>query len=105
MLRSFPSRTQEMLNTNPRFVFFAERNDLNPDDGPVGAQGVPLTAEASVAVDRRFWSFGTPFVIEADQATPAMHWARPVIAQDTGSAKSSSSLTSFVEKRPGGKRA
>lgn len=84
--RENPPRTQEMLNTNPRFVFFAERNDLNPDDGPVGAQGVPLTAEASVAVDRRFWSFGTPFVIEADQATPAMHWARPVIAQDTGSA-------------------
>ncbi|MGN1208735.1 MAG: murein transglycosylase A [Duodenibacillus sp.] len=84
--RENPSRTQEMLRTNPRFVFFAERNDLSPDDGPVGAQGVPLTPEASVAVDRRFWSLGTPFVIEVEQATPALQWARPVVAQDTGSA-------------------
>lgn len=81
-----PQRRQELLNANPNFVFFAERKGYSDDQGPVGAQGVPLTPLASVAVDRRYWKLGVPFVTAAVQNMPALSFARPVIAQDTGGA-------------------
>lgn len=85
-VRDNPQRRQELLNANPNFVFFAERTGYSDDQGPVGAQGVPLTPLASVAVDRRYWKLGVPFVTVASQSMPAMQFARPVIAQDTGGA-------------------
>ena len=85
-VRDNPQRRQELLNANPNFVFFAEREGYSDDQGPVGAQGVPLTPLASVAVDRRYWKLGVPFVTVASQSMPAMQFARPVIAQDTGGA-------------------
>lgn len=81
-----PSRTQELLNANPNFVFFEERLGFADDDGPLGAQSVPLTPLASVAVDRRFWPLGLPFVIDVQQSSPVMDFVRPVVAQDTGGA-------------------
>ena len=66
-------------------IFFEERKG-SPDLGPLGAQGVPLTPEASVAVDLRYWRLGTPFIVDASQASPALKIVRPVIAQDTGGA-------------------
>lgn len=81
-----PNRTQELLNANPNFVFFSERRGSSPEEGPLGAQEVPLTAEASVAVDRRYWPLGLPFVLDIEQASPRMKMARAVVAQDTGSA-------------------
>ena len=84
-VRDNPQR-QELLNANPNFVFFAERTGYSDDQGPVGAQGVPLTPLASVAVDRRYWKLGVPFVTAASQSMPAMQFVRPVIAQDTGGA-------------------
>ena len=77
---------RELLNTNPNFVFFEERVGMGEADGPLGAQAVPLTPGASVAVDRRYWKLGVPFVTEVTQDNPAMAFARPVIAQDTGGA-------------------
>ncbi len=81
-----PARMQELLNTNPNFVFFEERVGFSPEDGPLGAQSVPLTASSSVAVDRRYWPMGVPFVIDIKQDNPEMRFARPVVAQDTGGA-------------------
>ena len=53
-----PAKLQEALNSNPSYVFFRE---LPPAaDGPPGALGVPLTAEYSLAVDRRFVPLGAP---------------------------------------------
>ena len=40
----------------------------------------------SVAVDLRYWRLGTPFIVDASQASPALKIVRPVIAQDTGGA-------------------
>lgn len=85
-VRDNPKRTHELLNTNPNFVFFERREGFADDDGPSGAQGVPLTAGASVAVDRRYWPMGVPFVIDFKQDNPQLAFARPVIAQDTGGA-------------------
>lgn len=80
-----PNKVENALAQNPSFVFFAERSG-DPAFGPIGAQGVPLTPGGSVAVDPREWRLGTPFIVEAEQTQPALHFARPVIAQDTGGA-------------------
>lgn len=81
-----PQRRQELLNVNPNFVFFDERKGYSPDQGPIGAQGVPITPKASVAVDRRYWKLGVPFVTQVAQTNPPLEFTRPVIAQDTGGA-------------------
>lgn len=80
-----PAKVREALAQNPSFVFFEEREG-HPELGPVGAQGVPLTPLASVAVDPKYWALGTPFVLEVHQARPALDFVRPVVAQDTGGA-------------------
>ena len=80
-----PHRVNEALAQNPSYIFFAERMSP-PELGPVGAQGVPLTPEASVAVDPHYWRMGTPFVVSVEQKRPDLAFTRPVIAQDTGGA-------------------
>ncbi len=83
--RRNPSRVKALLAKNPSYVFFQEK----PGDtslGPTGAQGVPLTPQASVAVDRSYWKLGTVFLVDASQSSPALKLTRPVIAQDTGGA-------------------
>lgn len=81
-----PKRTQELLAKNPRYVFFKEEA-LNPQDallGPKGAQGVPLTAGRSIAVDPGSIPYGTPVWLVSHG--PQTQLQRLVIAQDTGSA-------------------
>lgn len=81
-----PERVQEMLWSNPRYVFFREE-PLAPRDqhvGPRGAQGVPLTPGRSIAVDRRSIPYGTPVWLMT--GGPALNTQRLVLAQDTGSA-------------------
>lgn len=80
-----PSRVKEALAQNPSFIFFEERTG-DPALGPIGAQGVPLTPRASVAVDPKHWRLGTPFIASVSQKRPALAFTRPVIAQDTGGA-------------------
>lgn len=80
-----PALVKEALAQNPSYVFFEERTQ-NPNQGPLGAQGVPLTSLASVAVDPAYWKLGTPFIVSVSQDKPALHYTRPVVAQDTGAA-------------------
>jgi membrane-bound lytic murein transglycosylase A len=81
-----PQRVQEMLWSNPRYVFFREEAlpASEPDVGPRGAQGVPLTAGRSIAVDPGSIPYGTPVWL-ASQG-PVTSLQRLVFAQDTGSA-------------------
>ncbi|MCF0252807.1 MAG: murein transglycosylase A [Duodenibacillus sp.] len=81
-----PDRADALFDYNPSYVFFREIEGLAPEAGPVGAQGVPLTAGASVAVDLRYWPLGLPFLVSAEQDLPPLRFARPVVAQDTGGA-------------------
>lgn len=83
-----PRRTQELLNYNPNYVFFTERLGFADDEGPLGSEGVPLTAEGSVAVDRSFYPMGVPFVIKEKGGfvSELIESAHAVIAQDTGGA-------------------
>ena len=81
-----PSRVNELLWQNPRVVFFREEalpQGTTPP-GPKGAQGVPLTAERSIAVDRRSIPYGTPVWMKS--TGPQTSFDRLVLAQDTGTA-------------------
>ena len=74
---------------NRSFVFFQETL-LRADDECIGAQGVPLTAGRSLAVDKRVHVYGTPIWIEAqlpiESEKPETKFRRLLFAQDTGSA-------------------
>ncbi len=81
-----PQRVQEMLWSNPRYVFFREEplDALDASFGPRGAQGVPLTPGRSIAVDRASIPYGTPVWLAS--SGPTVQLSRLVLAQDTGSA-------------------
>ncbi len=78
-----------VLQRNESYVFFRLEPELDRNAGPVGGQGVPLTAMRSIAVDRTVWPYGTPVWIEADLGAAGLgigRAGRMLIAQDTGSA-------------------
>ncbi|RYF77665.1 MAG: transglycosylase, partial [Comamonadaceae bacterium] len=81
-----PQRVQQMLWANPRYVFFREEalSEVDAAFGPRGAQGVPLTAGRSIAVDRDAIPYGTPVWMASSGPTAQLQ--RLVVAQDTGSA-------------------
>src|SRR3954453_18949284 len=84
-----PDGGKDLRRQNKSYVFF--RNTGLPDNEEArGAQGVPLTAGRSIAVDRNLHVYGTPFFIAAELpiATEASstRFRRLMIAQDTGSA-------------------
>ena len=80
-----PAKVQNMLWSNPRVVFFREEaTDADPGAGPRGAQGVPLTAGRSIAVDPGSIPYGTPVWLAT--SGPTVNLSRLVLAQDTGSA-------------------
>jgi membrane-bound lytic murein transglycosylase A len=84
--RKHPQRVQEMLWSNPRYVFFREEAITDPTVGPRGAQGVALTPGRSIAVDPRSVPYGTPTWISTTAPASKKPLRRLVMAQDTGSA-------------------
>lgn len=84
-----PDKAREVMWHNESFVFFRKHPD-SAADGPIGAQHIPLLARTSLAVDRRYWAFGTP--IWLDTTAPISidgkieNWRNLLVAQDTGSA-------------------
>src|SRR5215212_814400 len=84
-----PDGGKELRRQNKSYVFF--RNTGLPENEEArGAQGVPLTASRSIAVDRVLHVYGTPFFISGDlpiaTETSNTKFRRLMIAQDTGSA-------------------
>jgi membrane-bound lytic murein transglycosylase A len=81
-----PQRQQELLWTNPRYVFFKEEllADADAQFGPKGAQGVALTAGRSIAVDPGSIPYGAPVWLVSSGAQTNLQ--RLVLAQDTGNA-------------------
>lgn len=82
--RSHPKRLRELLDQNPAFVFF--RRMPASDAGPLGALGVPLEAERSIAVDRSAVPLGAPVFLATTEPNSAKPLRRLVMAQDTGGA-------------------
>jgi membrane-bound lytic murein transglycosylase A len=83
---SNPTRIDELLWTNPRYVFFREEALPDPSMGPRGAQGVPLTPGRSIAVDPKSVPYGAPIWIDTTEPLSNSPLRRLVLAQDTGSA-------------------
>jgi membrane-bound lytic murein transglycosylase A len=82
--RQNPDRLAELLNYNARYVFFRELPAELP--GPIGALGVPLTAQRSVAVDPAFVPLGAPVYVATTWPNSTRPLNRLMLAQDTGSA-------------------
>src|SRR4051795_9651530 len=84
-----PEGGKELRRQNKSYVFFRTVG-LPEHEEARGAQGVPLTAARSIAVDRALHVYGTPFFIGAelpiDSEVSATKFRRLMIAQDTGSA-------------------
>ena len=54
--------------------------------GPIGALGVPITSERSVAIDRRYVPLGAPIFLKTTKPNTDIPIKQLMIAQDTGSA-------------------
>jgi membrane-bound lytic murein transglycosylase A len=84
-----PEGAKELRRQNKSYVFF-RITGLADHEEARGAQGVPLTAARSIAVDRSLHVYGTPFFISGDLPTNGdatnAKFGRLMIAQDTGSA-------------------
>ena len=86
-----PAQLEDLLKRNPSYVFFRELPGGESDSGsgasgPVGALGVALTPERSIAVDPRHIPLGAPVFIATTWPDSALPLARLVLAQDTGGA-------------------
>lgn len=77
-LRDHPAKGRELMRENRSWVFFRELTG----DGPVGALGVPVRRESSVAADPLFVPLGAPVWLDVDRHETDGLW----IAQDTGGA-------------------
>jgi membrane-bound lytic murein transglycosylase A len=84
-----PDDAKDVRRQNRSVVFFRIIG-LTGDGEAIGAQGIPLSAGRSIAVDKALHVYGTPFFIEADLPTAVARVSAPfrrtMIAQDTGSA-------------------
>jgi membrane-bound lytic murein transglycosylase A len=96
-LETHPERAEKLLRINPSFIFFRAVPVQDPEAGPPGAQGIPLTPGRSIAVDRAFMALGVPLWL--DTTEPALEPAddpdsarafpplrRLMVSQDTGGA-------------------
>lgn len=91
-----PTRADALMNENPSYVFFRTLDRLDPRLGPLGAQGVPLTPEVSLAVDPSFLPYGAPLFLRTRRPSTKTSPTSPdtatvpfrslMIAQDTGGA-------------------
>ena len=69
------------MSENPRYIF----SRINNNDGAIGAQGVPLVAKRSIAVDSKYIPLGAVLWLETKDADNN-ELDRLVVAQDIGSA-------------------
>ena len=82
-LRAHPDQMRGVMDLNPSYIFFRRIDG----DGPIGAQGVALTAGRSLAVDRRYIPLGAPVWLDVDYPDESGNpLQRLVVAQDTGGA-------------------
>lgn len=77
-LRDNPEDGRRVMQMNPSWVFFRELKG----DGPLGALGVPVRRESSVAADPNFVPLGAPVWLDMERDEADGLW----IAQDTGGA-------------------
>ena len=79
-----PAKLPALLAQNPSYVFFRELPDSL--SAPLGALGVPLTNEYSLAVDPRSIPLGLPVFLSSSYPNSDVPLNRLMLAQDTGGA-------------------
>jgi membrane-bound lytic murein transglycosylase A len=79
-IAAHPDQADALMDENPSYVFFREL----PSDGPIGSEGVVLTAGRSLAVDRNFIPLGAPIYLAIDDSASPLQ--RLMVAQDIGGA-------------------
>src|SRR6266478_1297040 len=84
-LKRNPQQARDVMRKNERYIFFKDTKSQSAS----GSEGVPLTAQRSLAVDTALTPYGTPIWI--DTVRPAARkpgtteaYRRLTIAQDTG---------------------
>lgn len=81
-LRANPREGRAFMERNARYIFFRWIDG----PGPIGAQGVALTAGRSIAVDPRFVPYGMPVFLDTTWPGEDRPLRRLMVAQDTGAA-------------------
>lgn len=84
-LQKNPELAQEVMNVNPAYTFFK----ISDGEYVVGAQGVPLTTERSMAVDNDIFSYGFPLWLDTTlkkKGGSTEKYSHLFVAQDTGTA-------------------
>ena len=86
-LKRNPVKGREVMRRNERYIFFKDTKSAVA----TGSEGVPLTAQRSLAVDPTFTPYGTPIWIDTSRPLLAKPGAteiyrRLMIAQDSGTA-------------------
>ncbi len=79
-----PAKLNALLEQNPSYVFFREL----PENltAPLGALGVPLTEQYSIAIDPRTIPLGSPVFLSTTYPNTNDPLNRLMLAQDTGGA-------------------
>ena len=80
-LAANPDKIAEVFEQNPSYVFFSIK-----EDGPYGSQGVTLTPERSLAVDRSKIPLGVPTFVNTERTSEETSFRKLMVAQDTGGA-------------------
>ena len=93
-LDEHPEKVRPILSMNKRYVFFKLEQPADPEEGPTGTYGLPLTGWRSVAVDNALIPMGTlafmrvnaPDVDADGNLLGRKQDSRFVFCQDTGGA-------------------
>ena len=86
-LKRNPQQARDVMRKNERYIFFKDTKSQSAS----GSEGVPLTAQRSLAVDVTLTPYGTPIWIDtvrpvARKPGATEPYRRLTIAQDTGTA-------------------
>ena len=102
-LKKHPEKTRQVMAANPRYTFFKLYGISDPDEGPFGTYGYPLTGWRSVAADISLYPLGAacfltapmPDVDNDGNYKGMKDDARFVFVQDTGGAIKGSNRIDF----------
>lgn len=84
-LKENPQKADEVMNVNNAYTFFK----ISDNENVIGAQGVPLTPERSLAVDSEFIPYGSLLWLDTNlkkKYGSKEKYSHLFVAQDTGSA-------------------
>lgn len=85
-IEQHPDAGLDLMKKNRSFVYF-RLTEVKSNEGAVGAMGQPLTAQRSLAIDRKHLPLGIPIWLEAEHPVDkSQNIENLVMAQDTGGA-------------------